>query len=189
MDTQHIERMEHLLGREISMEEKERFQRIQSTLNIANNDALWDIIIAMEYQRAFYEVLPQKIENSSAILLKNIALAVQQSNIHDITVSTQKEKQLWLLWGTIVFILLLLYGSFMLWVGHALGEGGNMQTLHTILRIPVGIVLAGICVCSGIYAGVYATKTFAGGNDIWKKYISIAIPCVALGAYILSISI
>lgn len=40
MEKEIISRMEKLLGRELDTEERERLQRIQDTLQIADNDAL-----------------------------------------------------------------------------------------------------------------------------------------------------
>ena len=48
MEKEIISRMEKLLDRELDTEEKERLQRIQDTLQIADNDALWAVISAME---------------------------------------------------------------------------------------------------------------------------------------------
>ena len=48
MDRETAAALEKLLGRELGNEEKERLQRIQDTLRIGPNDALWSIIAAME---------------------------------------------------------------------------------------------------------------------------------------------
>ena len=47
MDREITAVLEKLLGRELGNEEKERLQRIQDTLGIGPNDALWAIIAAM----------------------------------------------------------------------------------------------------------------------------------------------
>ena len=56
MDRETVAALEKLLGRELGNEEKERLQRIQDTLRIGPNDALWSIIAAMEYPRIYYEI-------------------------------------------------------------------------------------------------------------------------------------
>ena len=66
MDAEKFDRMERLLDRSLSDEEKDRLRRIQDTLGIAENDALWDIIIAMEYQRKYYDELPEKIARAAS---------------------------------------------------------------------------------------------------------------------------
>jgi hypothetical protein len=55
MNTDGITRLEKLLDRELSAAEKERLRRIQDALQISSGDALWDILTAMEYQKAYYE--------------------------------------------------------------------------------------------------------------------------------------
>ena len=61
MDATKFERLERLLDRELSDGEKERLRRIQDTLGIKDNDGMWDVIIALEYQRKYYDELPEKI--------------------------------------------------------------------------------------------------------------------------------
>ncbi|MDR2819966.1 MAG: NAD(P)H-dependent oxidoreductase [Desulfovibrio sp.] len=72
MNTERITRLEKLLNRELSAEEKERLRRIQDTLQISDEDALWDAHAAMEYQKAYYEELPQKIATASTEILRGI---------------------------------------------------------------------------------------------------------------------
>ena len=55
MDKKTTDILEKLLERKIENKEKERLQRIQDTLRIGPNDALWAIIAAMEYPRIYYE--------------------------------------------------------------------------------------------------------------------------------------
>ena len=48
MNAQKTAQLESLLGRPLGVEEKERLRRIKDTLHIADNDAMWDILTAME---------------------------------------------------------------------------------------------------------------------------------------------
>ncbi|MDR2819949.1 MAG: hypothetical protein LBB60_05415 [Desulfovibrio sp.] len=77
MNTERITRLEKLLNRELSTEEKERLHRIQDTLQISAEDALWDVLMAMEYQRTYYEELPQKIATASTDILRGISDAAE----------------------------------------------------------------------------------------------------------------
>lgn len=61
MKSEKIEKIQKLLNRQLRDSEIERLNRIQEVIEISDNDALWDIIIALEYHRAYYEELPQKI--------------------------------------------------------------------------------------------------------------------------------
>ena len=200
MKVDYIKRFEQLLERELTPDDKTRLLRIKDTLNIGDNDAFWDIIIAMEYQRIYYEALPQKIEQCTTSILEKLSqtakqeVAIAQASLAESVVkqakklSTREHIQTWLLWGSIALTLTIIYGSIMLWVGYGLGMG-KMQELYTILRMPVGIVLSGGSFCGGIYLGLCAARAFADDNAIWKKYVYVAIPCIILGGMILRASL
>lgn len=126
--------MEKLLDRELDTEEKERLQRIQDTLQIADNDALWAVISAMEYQRAYYETLPEKISSVTEKILAELSIAAEkevrfaQSRLAENVVkqveklSWKRHIHTWLAWGTAALFLLLLYGSCLMWAGFCLGS-------------------------------------------------------------------
>jgi hypothetical protein len=78
MNSEQIRRLEKLLDRELGIEEKERLARIQRVLAIDDSDALWDVVAAMEYQRAFYEELPEKIAEASTEVLQGISIAAEK---------------------------------------------------------------------------------------------------------------
>ncbi len=195
-----IKRFERLLGRELSPDDKVRLLRIKDILGIDNNDALWDLLIAMDYQRIYYEELPQKIEQSTASILENISLAAKQevalaqASLAESVVkqakklSTKEHIQTWLLWGSIALVLTIIYGSIMLWAGYGLGMG-KMQELHIIFRVPMGIVLGGIFLCSGVCVGVYAAKLFSEGSTIWRKIVWGAIVSIFMGCVMLSMAL
>jgi hypothetical protein len=73
MNADRIEKLEKLLARTLSVEEKARLQNIGLTLGIGDNDALWDVVSALEYQRAYYEDLPQKIATASVDILHGLS--------------------------------------------------------------------------------------------------------------------
>ena len=120
MDRETVAALEKLLGRELGNEEKERLQRIQDTLRIGPNDALWSIIAAMEYPRIYYEELPEKIRAVTAGIFEDIADASEkevvraQSRLAESVVkqaeslSLRKHVRTWLAWGTSALFLLLL---------------------------------------------------------------------------------
>jgi hypothetical protein len=69
MSKEKLGQIEKLLGRELSVEGKERLRRIKDVLKIDDKDAFWDLLAAMEYQRVYYEALPAKITAASAEIL------------------------------------------------------------------------------------------------------------------------
>ena len=78
MSADNISQIETLLERKLSEEEIARLRRIKDVLKIPENDALWDIIVALEYQHAYYEELPQKIAGASAEILHGISVAAEK---------------------------------------------------------------------------------------------------------------
>jgi len=144
MDAGKFERFERLLERELSGEEKERLRRIKDTLRIKDSDSFWDIIIAMEYQRNYYDKLPEKIARTTAEILQNISQAAEKEvalaqGLLAESVVKQAEKlsekshiHTLLLWGALALFLVLLYGSLLMWAGYTIGSG---QT--SLLSMPV----------------------------------------------------
>ena len=194
MEKEIISRMEKLLGRELDTEERERLQRIQDTLQIANNDALWAVISAMEYQRVYYETLPEKIGSVTEKILAELSVAAEkevrfaQSRLAENVVkqaeklSLKRHVHTWLVWGSAALFLLMLYGSCLMWAGFCLGSG-QVQP-HGLLKMPVGFLLAALCLCGGSMLGVVAARSFADMNHIWRKYLLAAGGCCIFGGAI-----
>ncbi len=200
MNEQRIARYEQLLGHKLTTEEVERLRRISGVLRISDNDALWDIIIAMEYQRTFYEALPQRIEQSSANIFEHLSNAAQQevtkaqASLAECVVAQAKRLSLrehgitYLIWGSIVFALTIIYGSLMLWVGLNMGSQG-VEKLHAILRMPSGIILMGLALCGSLFTGMCAARYFSEDKSIWRRYALIATACCIIGALTLAITL
>ena len=180
MNAQKTAQLESLLGRPLGVEEKERLRRIKDTLHIADNDAMWDILTAMEYQRKYYEELPEKITLAAAEIFKELSVAAEnevalaQSRLAESVVEQAEKLSLkthirsWLAWGGLALFLLLLYGALSLWAGYCIGSG-QTQPPALLLRMPVGILLGALCVAGGLFAGIMAAKEFANGHAGWKK--------------------
>jgi hypothetical protein len=73
-----ITRIEQLRGYKFSTEETARLREIGDALNLRSDDALWDILAAMEYQRVSYEALPGKIAGASTEILQRSAHAAEK---------------------------------------------------------------------------------------------------------------
>lgn len=199
MDKETTAGLEKLLGRELGDEEKERLQRIQDTLRIGPNDALWAIIAAMEYPRIYYEELPEKIRAVTAKIFEDIAdasekeVVLAQSRLAESVVkqaerlSRKHHLQTWLTWGAAASFLLLFYGSFLLWAGFRLGSGQAQPP--ALLRMPVGIILAAICLCCGISFGMLTAKKFSEENRNWRKFLLAAVAFIASGGCITALTL
>ena len=53
-----------MCGRELSEAEAARLREVGSRLNLREDDALWPLLAALEYQRIYYEALPERPEPS-----------------------------------------------------------------------------------------------------------------------------
>jgi len=200
MDTQKTAHFERLLGRELAAEEKNRLRRIKDTLQIADNDALWDIIIALEYQRKYYDELPEKISSAAAEIFNGLSQAAEkeaviaQSRLAESVVEQAKKMSLkmhvqsWLLWGIFALLLLMLYGSLLLWAGYSIGSG-QTQPPVMLLRMPVGVLIGALCFGCGILGGVFAAKDFSESKGRWRKHLLLAAGCLLSGGWVLSVTI
>ena len=199
MNKEKIGHIEKLLGRELSEEEQERLARIQDILGIADNDALWDILIALEYQRAFYETLPEKISGASGAILAQFSAAADkeiahaQSRLaeavveHAKTLSTKMRLSVLVIPGLGALFALLLYGCLLMWAGYCIGAGGlqnQTQPLAMLLRMPAGVLIGGLCFSGGILAGVMAAKDFVSNHTQWKINGLIALTLFLIGGII-----
>ena len=199
MDATKFERLERLLDRELSDGEKERLRRIQDTLGIKDNDGMWDVIIALEYQRKYYDELPEKITLAATEIFKELSIAAEkevalaQSRLAEGVVEQAKKLSLkthissWFAWGGLALFLLLLYGALLLWAGYCMGSG-QTHPPALVLRMPVGIIMAGLCVTGGFFLGAMAAKSFANGHAGWKKWGLYAVGLLLPGGILFALT-
>lgn len=167
-------------GRKLSEAEAVRLREVGSRLNLREDDALWPLLAAMEYQRIYYEALPEKIAEASRAIMEGMAAAAEKETAAAqarLTDSVVKEAQnlaskiqygklvpMWLL----ALICLLAYGSLMLWAGFRIDTGRNMP-LAAVLHMPVGWLISGLCMAAGVFCGGVAAWEFAEAETGWWK--------------------
>jgi hypothetical protein len=200
MNTERITRLEKLLNRELSAEENERLRRIQDTLQISAEDSLWDVITAMEYQKAYYEELPAKIAAASTDILRGISDAVEAEarraqgrlaeNVADQArkLSLRVNMETLLPMGLCALVCLLFYGSLLLWAGFCIGSG-QAHPPELMLRMPSGILMGGLLLGGGLFFGVHAARVFADGGGEWKKRMLVALVMLIPGGVMVSLSL
>ena len=183
-------------GRELSQAEAARLREVGSRLNLREDDALWPLLAAMEYQRIYYEALPEKIAGASRAIMDGMAAAAEKETAAAqarLTKSVVKEAEylaskiqygrlvpLWLL----ALICLLAYGSLMLWAGFRIDTGRDLP-LAAVLHMPSGWLISGLCLAAGVFCGGVAAWEFAEAEMGWWRKGSIAILFVMLGAFVL----
>ncbi len=167
-------------GRKLSEAEAARLREVGSRLNIREDDALWPLLAAMEYQRIYYEALPEKIAEASRTIMDGIAAAAEKETAAaqaKLTDSVVKEAQhlaskiqyaklvpMWLF----ALICLLAYGSLMLWAGFRIDTGRDIL-LAAVLHMPSGWLISGLCLMVGLFCGGVAAKEFAEAKRRWWK--------------------
>jgi hypothetical protein len=200
MNTERITRLEKLLNRELSTGEKERLRRIQETLQISTEDSLWDILTAMEYQKAYYEELPQKIATASTDILRGISDAAEaearraQGRLAESVAELARKLAVRINTATLLpmgltaLVCLLAYGSLMLWTGFRTGSG-QVHDPVWILRMPSGVLMGGLLLGGGLFLGVHAAGEFADGGGEWKKRMLVALVMLIPGGVMVSLSL
>lgn len=200
MNREVSEALQKLLGRDLERAERDRLERIQDALNLGPNDALWAIIAALEFQRTYYEKLPEKIRQESAKVCSNISemaekeVANAQAQLAE-SVVAQAEKlsqvihiKTWLMWGCLVLFMLAFFGCLNMWAGYCIGTG-KAQPIFLILHMPVGILLGVMGVIVGMACGIFAAVKRI---EIGQKNICLfweAIIIFIIGGTILCLSL
>lgn len=167
-------------GRELSEAEAARLREVGNRLNLREDDALWPLLAAMEYQRIYYEALPEKIAGASRAIMDGMAAAAERETAAAqarLTESVVEEAEylaskiqygklvpLWLL----ALICLLAYGSLMLWAGFRIGSRQDMP-LAAVLHMPAGWLISGLCLAAGMFCGGVAAWKFAEAETGWWK--------------------
>ena len=196
MNADAITRIEKVRGHRLTEEESDRLREIGATLNLRDDDAVYDILAAMEYQRTYYEELPAKIAAASTEILQGISSAAEkemgraQSLLAE-SVAEQAQKlslrinmETLLPMGLVALICLLLNGSLLMWAGFHLGSGQAISP-EWLLRMPSGFLIAGLCMAGGLFLGVYAGKEFAEGGKGWRKRTLVALAMLLTGEIII----
>lgn len=182
-------------GRELSETEAARLREIGSRLNLREDDALWPLLAAMEYQRIYYEALPEKIAGASRAIMDGMTAAAEkeiaaaQARLTDSVVEEARNLAskiqyarlvpMWLL----ALICLLAYGSLMLWAGFRIDTGRDMP-LAAVLHMPSGWLISGMCLAGGLFCSVLSAKSLAEAEKMWWKKGLVALFFLMLGAII-----
>ena len=171
-------------GRKLSEAEAARLREVGNRLNLREDDALWPLLAAMEYQRVYYEALPKEIAAASKTIMDGIAAAAEketaaaQARLTDSVVreaqnlASKIQYDRLVSMGLLALICLLAYGSLMLWAGFRIDTGRNIP-LVAILHMPSGWLISGLCLAAGLFCGVLSAKSFVEEKKgIWKQGIS-----------------
>ena len=199
MSMDAILRIEKMRGHKFSEKEATRLRKTGNALNLRDDDALWPLLAALEYQRIFYEALPGKIAAASSEVMKGIAAtaekesAAAQAKLTESVVEQAKRLSTKIQYSTLLpmgigaLICLLAYGSFLMWAGYSIRSGQTQLTsLPLLLQMPVGWPICGLCLIMGLVCAVVGGKYFAEANAAWIKFSVVALGCLIFAFWILS---
>lgn len=179
-------------GRELSKAEAARLREVGSRLNLREDDALWPLLAALEYQRIYYEALPEKIAGASRAIMDSMAAAAEKETAAaqaKLTDSVVKEAQnlaskiqydRLVPMGLLALICLLAYGSLMLWAGFRIGTKQDMP-LAEVLYMPSGWLICGLCLATGVFCGGLAAWEFSEEKKGWQRSATAAFGFMTVG--------
>jgi hypothetical protein len=152
-----IDKYQSLLGRPLSDSEKESLSQIAKTLDIRKNDALWQIIIALQYHLTLYKEIPKSIQDILDTHLKQINSVSSLGNIRPY--NNTKYTDIFII-ITLCLTVMAVFGSFCFF----LGTQYKLSTKFRILDIPAGYIVSALCIFAGIAMILSATFTIASGR-------------------------
>ncbi|MBQ8173567.1 MAG: hypothetical protein IJY48_06395 [Mailhella sp.] len=166
MTVSAIKHLERMRGSKVTCEEYHRLTMMQQALNLQDDDAVWMLFLAMEYQKAYYEQLPKKISDTTTELLKRVretadreAANAQNRLIQSVIEQTEKlTARVHIMPLMPIYLLIILclmaFGSMTYWAGLCAGLGKPLS-LENVYYVPAGMVIEGmtltaIAFCLGI---------------------------------------
>ena len=165
-----IKHLERMRGSRVTREEYHRLTMMQQALNLQDDDAVWMLFLAMEYQKTYYEQLPKKISDTTSELLRRVretadreAANAQNRLIQSVIEQTEKlTARVHIMPLMPIYLLIILclmaFGSVTYWAGLSAGLGKPLP-LENVYYVPAGVAIGGL----GI-----ATIVFCLGVAFWK---------------------
>ena len=165
-----IKHLERMRGSKVTREEYHRLTMMQQALNLQDDDAVWMLFLAMEYQKVYYEQMPKKITDTTSELLRRVretadreAANAQNRLIQSVIEQTEKlTARVHIVPLMPIYLLILLclmaFGSVTYWAGLCSGLG-NPLPLEMVLNTPTGIIIGGMTL---------TTAVFCLGISFWK---------------------
>ena len=166
-----IKHLERMRGSKVTREEYHRLTMMQQALNLQDDDAVWMLFLAMEYQKAYYEQLPKKISETTSELLKRVretadreAANAQNRLIQSVIEQTEKLTARVHIMPLMpiylrISLCLMSFGSVTYWAGLCSGLGN-------VYYVPAGMVLTGFGITTVIFCvGVWIWKMCSKSNE------------------------
>ncbi|WP_165177648.1 hypothetical protein [Desulfovibrio sp. ZJ369] len=173
-------------GKKVTKEQEERLRKVAASLQIREDDALWPLLQALEYQRTFYVELPDKIGTMSNTIMDNMRETARkeaektQASLTKSVVEEARYLASKIQWGEVVpmiimgIIAMFAYSAACMWAGFQLGAL-EVRPLHDILLVPwMPLASLGI-IFTGIAASIPAVNDFAHDREYGKLHLALSL--------------
>lgn len=169
-------------------------------MNLREDDALWPLLAAMEYQRVYYEALPDKITGASRAIMDGMAAAAEketaaaQARLTDSVVREAQNLASKIQLGKILpsaitaIICLFGYSALCMWAGFQLGVR-EVRPIHEILLIPWAPIGCVSCSLIGVIYCWYTMKKAVAEEKYGKLYLAASVLLASGGLVLLYLSI
>jgi hypothetical protein len=196
-----------LLGRQATDQERERLCRIKTALKLSDNDALWSILVALEFYDSLYREYPRKIAEELRSVLGSAMSEAPRTprKIRDDDFSTESTWQSTLSlrgstrWLPALLAHQVMFGAVCVTVGVEIARGDTpisvgddrawgsvARVILQLLRAPAGwmiYVLLIPVVLAGIRLGHALTSVGERGTG-WSL-IGVSVACAVASAFML----
>lgn len=193
MGTEFMEVVERLRGQKLTNEEKDMFMRMRDELCCHDEDAIWQIVAVLEYQKIFYLDLPKKIAEKTEKICRELGkaaeneVAIAQGKLVESVVEQAKKLNLksrlsaLVLIGLLALVLFFLICSLMMWAGYRIGTGvSHMPEL--MFRMPSGLIIGLLLLgCAGVLS-YWAAKEYADEKKtLWRPLAGAVVSTLTAG--------
>ncbi len=166
-----IRKYEQILGKKLEDKEIQRLSQIKDIFEIHDNDALWDIVIIMEYYTRLCEAIPEQIKNILSAQPKH-----ENSADPDLTgrLNGNKFRLLQIFFGLSIALISISIGYFF--------AKKNFELMQFIK-----IILIGISCLSCIYFSANYIKFALNSDKKWVANAGLALLSLVCGLMLLLI--
>ncbi|MBR3880050.1 MAG: hypothetical protein IKJ34_00400 [Mailhella sp.] len=181
-----IKHLERMRGSKVTREEYHRLTMMQQALNLQDDDAVWMLFLAMEYQKAYYEQLPKKISDTTSDLLRRVretadreAENAQNRLIQSVIEQTEKlTARVHIMPLMPIYLLIILclmaFGGVTYWAGLCAGQGKPLL-LENVYYVPAGMVIGGLGIATSVFCLGVAFWKIAYDQKGWLLPVSVAL--------------
>lgn len=200
MGTSPMELIERMRGKSLTAEEKDMFLRMKDELGCGDEDALWQVVAVLEFQKIFYLELPKKITDQTKKIMAEISttaaneVAIAQGKLVESVVEQAKVLSIKYRLSTIIILalgalaLFLMVGSLMMWAGYQIGSG-RAQPPEFMFQMPTGVVIGILMVGMAVVFCRWAAFAYSEEEKRWWRWLCAALGCAVPAAWIFALTI